>query len=114
MRVRELRVWFTLLVPLWLHSSLLYAASAPALLKAKHEAEAKGFMFEISREEIIAKAKKEAKLRVISSLEVENLKPVSEAFKKKYPFIDIRAEEIAGTDSYQRMILEMKSGTGRG
>jgi len=71
-------------------------------------------MFEISREEIIAKAKKEAKLRVISSLEVENLKPVSEAFKKKYPFIDIRAEEIAGTDSYQRMILEMKSGTGRG
>ena len=114
MRVRELRVWFTILVASWLHSGALYAASAPALLKAKHEAEAKGFMFEISREEIIAKAKKEAKLRVISSLEVENLKPVSEAFKKKYPFIDIRAEEIAGTDSYQRMILEMKSGTGRG
>ena len=114
MRVRELRVWFTILVASWLHSGSLYAASAPALLKAKHEAEAKGFMFESSREEIIAKAKKEAKLRVISSLEVENLKPVSEAFKKKYPFIDIRAEEIAGTDSYQRMILEMKSGTGRG
>jgi iron(III) transport system substrate-binding protein len=114
MRVRELRVWFTILVASWLHSDPLYAASAPALLKAKHEAEVKGFIFESSREEIIAKAKKEAKLRVISSLEVENLKPVSEAFKKKYPFIDIRAEEIAGTDSYQRMILEMKSGTGRG
>ena len=114
MRVCKLRVWFTILVASWLHSGALYAASAPALLKAKHEAEAKGFMFEISREEIIAKAKKEAKLRVISSLEVENLKPVSEAFKKKYPFIDIRAEEIAGTDSYQRMILEMKSGTGKG
>jgi ABC-type Fe3+ transport system substrate-binding protein len=39
---------------------------------------------------------------------------VSEAFKKKYPFIDIRAEEIAGTDTYQRMILEMKSGTASG
>jgi iron(III) transport system substrate-binding protein len=114
MRVRDLRVWFTILVASWLDSGPLYAASAPALLKAKHEAEAKGFIFEVSREEIIAKAKKEAKLRVISSLEVENLKPVSEAFKKKYPFIDIRAEEIAGTDSYQRMILEMKSGTGRG
>ena len=90
------------------------AAASTGMAKAKQEAEAKGFIFEISREEIIAKAKKEGKLRVISSLEVENLKPVSEAFKKKYPFIDIRAEEIAGTDSYQRMILEMKAGSGRG
>jgi ABC-type Fe3+ transport system substrate-binding protein len=92
----------------------LYAAAAPGLLKAKQEAEAKGFIFETSRDEILAKAKKEGKLRVISSLESENLKPVSEAFKKKYPFIDIRAEEIAGTDAYQRMILEMKSGTASG
>ena len=92
-----------------------YAAPAtPALLKAKEDAEAKGFVFESSRDEIIAKAKKEGKLRVLSSLEVENLKPVSEAFKKKYPFIDLRAEEIAGTDTYQRMILEMKSGTASG
>ena len=39
---------------------------------------------------------------------------MSEAFKKKYPFIDLRAEEIAGTDTYQRMLLEMKSGTASG
>ncbi|MGH7844523.1 MAG: ABC transporter substrate-binding protein [Candidatus Binatia bacterium] len=96
-------------------TTAVHAASAtPALLKAKQDAEAKGFIFETSRAEIIAKAKKEGKLRVLSSLEAETLKPMAEAFKKKYPFIDIRAEEIAGTDTYQRMILEMKAGTGTG
>jgi iron(III) transport system substrate-binding protein len=90
------------------------AAAGAALQKAKQEAEAKGFIFETSRDEIVAKAKKEGKLRVLTSLENEALKPVSEAFKKKYPFIDLRAEEIAGTDTYQRMLLEMKSGAASG
>jgi iron(III) transport system substrate-binding protein len=90
------------------------AAAGAALQKAKQEAEAKGFIFETSRDEIVAKAKKEGKLRVLTSLEMEALKPVSEAFKKKYPFIDLRAEEIAGTDTYQRMLLEMKSGAASG
>lgn len=93
----------------------LNAAAAPAALqKAKQDAEAKGFVFETSRDEIVAKARKEGKLRVLTSLEMESLKPVSDAFRKKYPFIDLRAEEIAGTDTYQRMLLEMKSGTASG
>jgi len=92
----------------------VFAAAAGSLQKAKQESESKGFLFETSRDEIIAKAKKEGKLRVFTSLESEALKPVSDAFKKKYPFIDLRAEEIAGTDTYQRMILEMKSGTASG
>jgi len=93
----------------------LNAAAAPAALqKAKQDAEAKGFVFETSRDEIVAKARKEGKLRVVTSLEMESLKPVSDAFRKKYPFIDLRAEEIAGTDTYQRMLLEMKSGTASG
>jgi len=95
-------------------SRVLGASPSPSLLKAKQEAESKGFIFLASKDEIVAKAKKEGKLHVVSSLEMENLKPVSEAFKKKYPFIDIRAEEIAGTDTYQRMLLEMKSGTASG
>jgi iron(III) transport system substrate-binding protein len=90
------------------------AAAGPALQKAKQESESKGFIFETSRDEIVAKAKKEGKLRVLTSLENESLKPVSEAFKKKYPFIDLRAEEISGTDTYQRVILEMKAGTASG
>ena len=97
-----------------LPAAVLGAAAGSALQKAKQESEAKGFIFETSRDEIIAKAKKEGRLRVLTSLEIESLKPVSEAFKKKYPFIDLRADEIAGTDTYQRMILEMKSGTASG
>lgn len=97
-----------------LPAAVLGAAASSALQKAKQESEAKGFIFETSRDEIIAKAKKEGRLRVLTSLEIEALKPVSEAFKKKYPFIDLRADEIAGTDTYQRMILEMKSGTASG
>jgi len=111
-RLQSLMVAVALLcgAPVALHA----AAAAGALQKAKQEAEAKGFIFETSRDEIVAKARKEGKLRVLTSLENESLKPVSEAFRKKYPFIDLRAEEIAGTDTYQRMLLEMKSGTASG
>jgi iron(III) transport system substrate-binding protein len=114
-----LRSWLTNLVAIFallLQLPLsLHAAAAPgALQKAKQDAEAKGFIFETSRDEIVAKARKEGKLRVITSLEIENLKPMADAFRKKYPFIDLRAEEIAGTDTYQRMLLEMKSGTASG
>lgn len=88
-----------------------HAASAnPTLAKAKQEAEAKGFNFSNSQEEIIANAKKEGKLRVMGSLGAQTLKPLNEAFRKKYPFIDSQAQEIAGTDNYIRMIQEMKAG----
>jgi len=86
------------------------AAASPNLAKAKQEAEAKGFIFAASQEEIIANAKKEGKLRVMGSLGAQTLKPLNEAFRKKYPFIDSQAQEIAGTDSYVRMIQEMKAG----
>ena len=88
-----------------------YAASAsPTILKAKQEAEAKGYIFAASQEEIVANAKKEGKLRVMGSLDAQTLKALNEAFRKKYPFIDSQAQEIAGTDSYVRMIQEMKAG----
>jgi ABC-type Fe3+ transport system substrate-binding protein len=90
------------------------AAAGAALQKARQEAEAKGFLFEASHDEIVAKAKKEGKARILTSLEVELNRPVAEAFKKKYPFIDLRVEEISGTDTYQRMLLEMKSGNASG
>ena len=97
-----------------LGSAGAYGASAnPNLTKAKQEAEAKGFIFAASQEEIIANAKKEGKLRVMGSLGAQTLKPLSEAFRKKYPFIDAQAQEIAGTDNYVRMIQEMKAGIAR-
>ena len=92
----------------------LLGAASPALQKAKQESESKGFLFETSSDEIIAKAKKEGTLRVLASLDIDALKPVADAFKKKYPFIDLRTEEIAGTDGHQRLILEIKAGSASG
>jgi ABC-type Fe3+ transport system substrate-binding protein len=89
-----------------------FAASAsPSLLKAKQDAEAQGFSFETNRDDIIAKAKKEARLRVLSSLDPGSFKPMAESFRKKYPFIDIQIHEITGTEALQRHLLELKTGT---
>lgn len=88
----------------------LAAQSSPALLKAKQEAEARGYTFETSRDEIVAKAKKEKKLKVLSGFGPESFKPLAEAFRQKFPFIDITVEELAGQEAAQRFLLEMKSG----
>src|SRR5262250_294750 len=67
---------------------------------AKKEVEAQGFLFESSHDEIVVKARKEGKLRVLSSL--EPLKEMREAFARKYPFLDVHVQEITGTDAHQR------------
>ena len=86
------------------------ASSAPALAKAKQEAEAKGYAFIANHDEIVAKAKAEGKFRALFGLDAVAIKALVGAFTKKYPFIETYVEEIEGTESYQRFILEMKSG----
>lgn len=81
-----------------------------AVAKAKQEAEVKGYIFATHHDEIVAMARKEGKIRVLTGLEADNIKPIANAFKKKYPFLDFHIEEIAGTESYQRFILELKAG----
>ena len=108
--LRMLSIAFFLLA-LGLPVAVNAAAAGPALQKAKQEAEAKGFLFETSHDEIVAKARKEGKARILTSLEVELNRPVAEAFKKKYPFIDLRVEEISGTDTYQRPTMFLRVGT---
>ena len=90
------------------------ASPTAALLKAKKEAEAKGYILETSRDDIVAKAKKEGKLRVVSTLESSTLKAVRDAFKRKYPFIDLRVEELGSVEENQRFLLEIKAGTAKG
>ena len=71
------------------------ASQAPALLKAKQDAETKGYMFLTTHDEIVSGAKKEGKLRVMTGLEPPNSQPLINGFKQKYPFItDIQIEEI--------------------
>lgn len=88
----------------------LAAAAGPALSKAKQEAEAKGYIFLTSHDEIVTKAKSEGKLRVMGSLDADSLKALNAAFRKKYPFIDSQVQEISGQEAYVRMIHEMKAG----
>jgi len=90
-----------------------FAASVPAatLQKAKQAADAKGYAFITSHDEILAAAKKEGKLRVQSSLDPNTFKPLMNSFKKKYPFADIEIQEMTGTDTAQRFLLELKAGT---
>jgi ABC-type Fe3+ transport system substrate-binding protein len=64
-----------------------------------------------SHDEIVAKAKKEGKLRAISSMDSGTFKPMMQSFTKKYPFIEIRMEEIGGPEALQRFLLELKAGT---
>ena len=87
------------------------AAPSPALLKAKQEADAKGLAFETNRDEIVAKARKEGRLRVLSSLDQASFKPMADSFKRKYPFIDVQIAELTGTEAMQRHLLELKAGT---
>jgi len=97
---------FSLFVP---DSTVLSAAAGDLVAKAKQEAESKGYVFVTSRDEIVAKAKNEGRLRALSGLSTSAMKPMVEAFKKKYPFLDVYVEEIEGTEAYQRFLLELKS-----
>jgi ABC-type Fe3+ transport system substrate-binding protein len=92
-------------------SSALAAQAGPGLLKAKKEAEAKGYAFFASHDEIVALAKQEGKLGAIISLDPETFGPLTKAFKSKYPFIDLKLDEVTGTEATQRYLLEVQSGT---
>ena len=91
-------------------STVLAASADPALLKAKKEAEAKGYIFELSHDDVVAKAKKEGKLRVISGLDPKGYPHLITAFARKHPYIEVKLAEITGADSAQRFILELKTG----
>src|SRR5262245_19753106 len=94
-------------------SHAVFGADA-TLVSAKKAAESKGYIFETKHDEIVAKAKKEGKLRVLVALDPRSIKAASEAFKKKYPFIEARVEELSGLENYTRMVHEMKAGLARG
>ena len=96
---------------LLLSGSAFAAAPSSALAKARQEAEAKGYIFESSHDEVVAKAKKEGKLRVLSTMESAVIKAMRDAFKKKYSFIDLQVQELGSVEENQRFLLELKAGT---
>ena len=109
MKIRSTAVIFFVLGS-WVFAAAGAAQSSAALSQAKVAAEAKGYIFEINHDVIVAKAKKEGKLVVFSSQDDTTIRAAADAFRKKYPFIDVKATEIAGTDTYKRMVQEMSLG----
>jgi len=93
-------------------ADVLAASASTDLLKAKQEAESKGYVFFTNRDEILSKAQKEGKLRVVSGLE-ESAQLTAELFRKKYPFIDMHVESMRGTEPAQRFLLEVKAGAAK-
>ncbi|HWP60384.1 MAG TPA: extracellular solute-binding protein [Candidatus Acidoferrales bacterium] len=87
------------------------AAVAAAVVEAKKAAEAKGYIFETSHDEIVAKAKKEGRVRALTGLDPETFPHMLQSFKKKYPFIEVELVEIQGPDAAQRFIMELKART---
>ncbi len=95
---------------------LFYAASsalaaAPALQKSKQEAQARGYVFLSSHDEIVKLAKLEARVEGIISLDPDTFGPLIKAFRSRYPFLDLRLREVTGTEATQRFLLEVQSGT---
>ena len=103
---------FALALGLWLAAFAGYGdAASPELLKAKQDAEAKGYVFATSHDQIVATAKKEGRMRAVSFLSGKMLDAMARAFKAKYPFLDVHVEEQGGSvEAAQRFLLEIKAG----
>lgn len=106
-----LTIIVTSIVLAWLSAGAVFAGQAASTLaNAKQQAEAKGYAFFTNRDEIVAKAKQEGKLRFLVNMEVATIRGATDGFMKKYPFIQVYGKEIDGTEMAQRNLLEIKSG----
>jgi ABC-type Fe3+ transport system substrate-binding protein len=108
-----MKVLWLLVFSLSLTGGLLTRADAAAagLMQSPRETESKGYLFENSREEILAKAKKEGSLRALLGFDAPAIKALREGFRKRYPFINTQFEEVTNEAS-QRFLFELKAGRG--
>ena len=75
------------------------------------EAQSRGYIFETSHDDIVAKAKREqGAMQAHISQGPETIRAVVEAFKAEYPFVNAQVKEMTGTDEAQRFILQVKAG----
>jgi ABC-type Fe3+ transport system substrate-binding protein len=88
-------------------------AAEPAPAKGKAAAPLRGYESIANHGELVEKAKKEGKLRILVNMDPATLKAAAKAFNQRYPFINLYAQEITGTDMAQRNVLEIKSGQAR-
>ena len=99
--------YFLLAVSLWAPIATGAAATLPSAdpITAKKQ----GYMFLGSHDEIVAKAKEEGKLRVLSSYDPDTFQQLRKAFVKQYPFIDLTVQRSEGVEGFQRFLLELQA-----
>src|SRR5262249_42708337 len=95
------------LVVIWTSQGV--RAQSPNTETRKKEA-AKKWMIYLTREEIIAGAKREGNVKVFPGVDEKAVPLLVEAFKKKYPFIDTKWGMVSGIPAIQRQIFEMAAG----
>ena len=87
----------------------LASAQSPSVEVRKVEAAKKGMVY-LTREEIIAGAKREGNVKVFPGVDEKAVPLLVEAFKKKYPFIEAKGGMVSGIPAIQRQIFEMAAG----
>jgi iron(III) transport system substrate-binding protein len=92
-------------------SPLIFALLSVAQVLAADGAP-KSYALITSRDEILTRAKQEGRVRALAEMDSSHIKASTQAFMKKYPFIELQIQEITGTDAARRNILELKSGAG--
>jgi len=95
----------------WKWMGLSTALGAQGMDPASRAEGLKGYIFETSHDELVAKAKREqGAMQAHISQGPETIKAVVEAFKAEYPFVNAQVKEMTGTDESQRFILQVKAG----
>src|SRR5215510_3955028 len=112
MGMRAKAIFASILIPWACMASTAFSASpSVTVLKAKQDAESRGYVFFASHEEIVSKAKTEGKLLVLAGLE-DSIEAITEAFKRSTS-IDLRIEALKRPDDGQRVLLEVKAGAAK-
>jgi iron(III) transport system substrate-binding protein len=92
-------------------SSAFAAASPASVQKAKQAAEATEYIFFSTHDDLVNRAKQEGRVDGIISLDPDTFGPLTKAFRRRYPFLDLKLREVTGTEATQRFLLEVQSGT---
>jgi ABC-type thiamine transport system substrate-binding protein len=110
MKNREMAFFSITILFWWLcYSNAFSASSNPNSPDFNRESASKDYVFFTNRDEILSKAKKEGKLHTGLALE-GSLKVTAEAFKKKFPFIDLQVQNLRVIEDSQKALMQVKAG----
>src|SRR5262245_36256036 len=73
-------------------------------------AQTKEARLNVTKDEILARAKQEGKLSLVPGYDKNTIAPLVAAFKKKYPFIDVSWQMVTGIAASQRQLFELAGG----